>query len=43
MKPLRIEAKVSDICGFLGGYRSKCRNDGKSKVEYEVKLDGNLE
>jgi len=38
MKPLRIETKVSDICGFLSGHRSKCRNDGKSKGECEVKL-----
>ena len=38
LKPLRIESKFSDICGFLGGYRSKCRNYGKSKGECEVKL-----
>jgi hypothetical protein len=40
MKPLRRESKVTDICGFLGGYKSKCRNDGKSKSECEIKLVG---
>jgi hypothetical protein len=38
MKPLRMESKVTDICGFLGGCTSKCRNDGKGKGECEVKL-----
>jgi hypothetical protein len=38
MKPLRRNSKVTDICGVLAGYKSKCRNDGKSKGVCEVKL-----
>jgi hypothetical protein len=38
MKLLRRESKVTDNCGFLGEYISKCRNGGKSKGKREVKL-----
>jgi hypothetical protein len=38
MKPLRRDSKVTDICGFLSGYKSECRDDGKSKGGCEVKL-----